>query len=134
LVKQGKAEFVQMLSPERTRSLLNCAKKSVDIAKRDLERIDLALKARNQSRKTPPSGPTTKAPPAPPEAPALKSARARMDRYCKDCRPKFIDMVGVKAPELATILDGKVKTPEGFLGDIEAGFDLFGSGCDSCSK
>lgn len=134
LVKRGKAEFVQMLSPDRTRTLLNCAKKSQDILKRDLERIDRALKARNPVKKSPAPAPAKAAPPAQFVDPAFRSAHARMDRYCDKCRTKLSDLIGINAPQLATILQGKEKAPDGFLANVETGFDLIGSGCEGCAK
>lgn len=128
--RQEMAGFVQSLSPERTRALLNCAKKSEDIPNRDLARIDRALKARNPSKKTPPSGPTPKAPPAPAVDPALESARALMEQSCGKCRVKLMDEV----PEVATVMEGKAKAPDGFLGEFKLWFEIVVSECDTCSK
>lgn len=129
LSRQAMAGFVQALSPERLRSLLNCAKRSKDIEKRDLERIDRALKARNPANKPPVRAAAV--PPAPPADPKLEAARVRRGRYCISCRLELDGLLDVQGLEL--VLQGKKQMPDGFFVTMETGFDLV-SGCGSCSK
>jgi len=132
MVKLGRAGFVQTLSSERTRSMLNCAKKSQDITKRDLERIDRALKARNPAKKTNPPKPTT---PVPLVSPEVASVRTRIDRCCARCRASLIELLDIGADKLGLILQGKEAPPDGFISNIEAGLGLLvEAGCASCPK
>lgn len=128
LVRQGRAGFEHMLSAERTRSMLNCAKRSLDIAKRDLERIDRALKARNPASKTSVRAAVL---PAPPTDPQLEAARLRRGLYCGNCRSELDGLL--KIDDLEMILQGKRQVPDGFFDTIETGFELIGAGCHSCS-
>jgi len=135
LTKEGRATFLQALGDERVRSLLACAKKSQDIPTRHLAQIDRALKARAAGKQ--PAPPRASAPSAPPAyvSPEILSARARINRFCDDCRTTFVDLVGIDASDLTTILQGTTKVPDDFLKNVQTGFELLvAENCANCAK
>lgn len=133
LAKDGRAAFIQALDEQRLRTLLNCAKKSTDIALRDLARIGQALKALGQPKTPAPPGTATSAPPSSGANSPMLSTRDRIQRYCSDCRAEFVGLVGISATDLASILADSAKPPDDFMVNAEAGFELL-SGCAKCLR
>jgi len=133
LTNEGRAGFVQTLGDERTRSLLACAKKSQDIPTRHLAQIEKALKARAPTKQTAP--PRSAAPSAPPPyvSAEILSVRVRIDGLCATCKTTLVDLVGVSASDLTTILHGTTKAPDGFVVNAQTGLELL-AGCAQCPK
>jgi len=137
--QQGKAEFVQEIWGERFRSVLNCAKRSRDITKRDIERIDRTLKSLSAAAKASAAKPTpvpVPKPPGPGATPAvspasvgLEAVRVRLERCCTSCRSTFNELLGIANVELAKVFQARHRRPA----NTEAGFELIDSTC-GCSK
>lgn len=132
----GYAAFVQALSDERIRSLLNCAKKSEDIVKRDIERIDRALKARAPVKKPP-------LPAKPPTAPPLfvsteiLAVRVVIGGFCIGCRTNIAGLMGHSDTDLTAILNGEKAPTKDFVTEAEAGIDVVSkqrADCPECAK
>lgn len=132
-VKQGKAGFLQMLANERIRSVLNCAKKSKDIAKRYLVQIEQTLKSMNSAKKAPAPGPVapTSAPSA--ASAAIEAVRVRFESRCANCRSELTGLLGLSEGDLEPILAGSKPPPADFVPDVEAGFEIVASMC-RCAK
>jgi len=114
----GDAVFEQMLADDRIRSMLRCATKSIDIAKRDIAVIEATLKPLVAAAKTAPKPPTP-----------LESIRGRYERRCTTCRASILGLMMISEVELVAICSGANPEPTGFIGDLEAGF----AALDACA-
>lgn len=127
LESAGKAGFLQHLSEQRLRSILNCAKKSLDTPGRVLQLVDRTIKSLKPSRQTPPKGQPTVAVPSFVSAEIL-SVRVRVQKRCGTCRDQLAGAMGVAEVEITRILAGG-DAPASFLADIGAGLDAIDCLC-----
>lgn len=132
LATAGRARFVQSLENERTRSILNCATKSLDIAKRDEDLIRRTLKAMNEAAKLPPR---------PAKKTALLSdntpmgiARRRFERNCVKCQNDFAGLLKMSIEEVTLVFSGKKRAPANFLTDADDGLDLLDGKICPCKE
>ena len=103
--------------------------------KRDLERIDRALKARAPIKKTPPPKVSTPSGPLPFISTEILSARIRIDRLCVKCRAIFVDLVDVTTLDLTAIFQGTKKAPDDFLSNAHSGLEILADeNCPNCAK
>jgi hypothetical protein len=128
-VRSDRAGFLQELARERTRSILNCAKKSIDIAKRDLELIGRTLKALSTAAKA--ASAPGKAKPTTPTVrdSAIGDIDRRFRRCCLNCRSEFAGLMSVAEDGLAKILSGSTSSPPDFVRDAGLAFDLIAAKC-----
>jgi hypothetical protein len=125
LTKEGKTAFLQMLDEDKIRSVLACAKKSLDIPRRNLALIDRTLRAKLTQRKTT----AEKKTPTPTSLPSTASkevlaVRAQLNQRCTNCRTEFVVLLGIAEADLVSIFLGSKPPPASFLGDAEVGFAL----------
>jgi len=125
LTKEGKVTFLQMLDEDKIRSVLACAKKSLDIPRRNLALIDRTLREKLEQRKTT----AEKKTPIPTSLPSTASkevlaVRAQFNQRCTSCRTEFVVLLGIAEADLVPIFLGSKPPPVSFLGDAEVGFAL----------
>jgi hypothetical protein len=128
---RGKAGYLQPLSEQRFRSILNCAKKSDDIPGSALQIIERTIKSLKPSRQTPPKGQPVAAPPFVPTE--ILSMRVRVDARCTTCRATLAGLMEMTEAEISICLTGTVQLADRFLENLGAGFDLLGTDCP-CTK
>jgi len=103
--KAGKVEFIQMLSPDRVRSVMNCAVKSIDLEGRHIEQIKKTLGA----MKVKASG-TAQAPKLTQAKTPLDSVLEHLASHGQPCRRNFCELADISEVELADIMaESKVK-------------------------
>jgi hypothetical protein len=137
LAQERRATFVQMLDDDKIRSVLACAKKSVDIPRRVLARIDRTLKAKLTERKTPSKRATIAAEPSASlfgmANQEMLTVSTRFHRHCANCRSQFASLIGIAEAELATIFHGSKQPPADFVSNAEVGFALIAGTCVVCA-
>jgi hypothetical protein len=124
--REKRAEFVQMLAPDRIRAVLKCALQSEDLAGKFSAQVSLALKALKVL--TAPKKAQPAAPPTP-----MAAFKAKVDGHGPECRNRFVEYLERSAEELAALLEEKKPHPEGFLEDATAALELVLEQCQ-CPK
>lgn len=123
---RGTAEFLQTLDGERLRSILNCAKKSLDMTGRELQLVENQLKAFKLARKTPPKGQSVASPPPPSPLPpvGVAAVRRRYETICVQCRVEFVSLMGILEVDFMAVLAEKRPPPASFLESADTGFEM----------
>jgi hypothetical protein len=133
-MRDDQAGFIGPLNEQRLREIWNCAKKSDDVALWAIRLIERTHKARSPSKTRPAS--TTA--PAPIVAVAtvsaeLVSVRVRFEKHCATCRVQILSLVGLAVEPFTMVVSGTQPPPDGFVVNVEAGFELVSPGC-TCTK
>lgn len=137
LAKAGKARYVQPLAEVRFRSILKCAKDSVDLEGWAIVLVESTLKALTPAKPATPAVTSTKpkaTTPPPFVSSEILSMRVRVEARCEACRTILADLMTMTEAAISRVLTGMDKPADGFLGELGAGLEILGDDCPSCTK
>lgn len=131
--KIGKARYLQALAEVRFRSILKCAKDSVDLEGWAITLIEKTLKSLTPATPPAPSPKPKALTPPPFVSNEILSMRVRVEARCGPCRAELAGAMMMTEVAISRILTGLDLPASGFLGDLGAGLDALGTDC-SCTK